>query len=86
MPKTAHVPAYRLHKPSRQARVILHGRHVYLGPYGSQESREKYARLVSEDTASPGARPDGGRPQESVAGQYLVVELCAAFLQWADGY
>ena len=46
--RTGHVPSYRLHKPSGQARVIINGRHVYLGPYGSEESREKYARLVAE--------------------------------------
>ncbi len=48
MPKrNGHVPAYRLHKPSGQARVIIDGKHVYLGGYGSPESREKYARLLA---------------------------------------
>jgi hypothetical protein len=48
MPKrNGHVPAYRLHKPSGQARVIIDGKHVYLGEYGSPESREKYARLLA---------------------------------------
>ncbi len=42
------VPSYRLHKPSGQARVIIDGKHHYLGPFGSQASREKYARLISE--------------------------------------
>ena len=46
--RTSHVPSYRLHKPSGQARVIINGRHVYLGPYGSEESREKYVRLIAE--------------------------------------
>ena len=30
MPRTAHVPADKLHKPTGQAGVILRGRHVYL--------------------------------------------------------
>jgi len=42
------VPAYRLHKPSGQARVIIDGAHVYLGKHGSPESWEKYHRLVAE--------------------------------------
>jgi hypothetical protein len=46
--RNGHVPAYRLHKPSGQARVIVGGEHFYLGKYGSPESREEYARLVSE--------------------------------------
>ena len=46
--KPSHVPAYRLHKPSGQARVIIDGQHVYLGRYGSPESREKYARILAE--------------------------------------
>ncbi len=45
---TSRVPAYRLHKPSGQARAIVNHRHVYLGKYGSDESREKYARLIAE--------------------------------------
>ncbi len=40
---TRRVPSYRLHKPSGQARVIINDEHIYLGRYGSDESREKYA-------------------------------------------
>jgi hypothetical protein len=57
MPRRSKVPSYRLHKPSGQARVIIGGEHLYLGPYGSAESREKYARLVAERFA-PGAGGD----------------------------
>lgn len=44
------IPRYCLHKPSGQARVIIKGRHCYLGPYGSTESWEKYHRLLAEQT------------------------------------
>ncbi len=44
----ARVPSYRLYKPSGQARVIVNREHIYLGKYGSAESREKYARLIAE--------------------------------------
>ncbi len=50
--KNGHVPSYRLHKPSGQARVIINREHVYLGKFGSAESRERYARLIAELAAS----------------------------------
>ena len=46
--KNGHVPAYCLHKPSGQARVIINHEHIYLGKFGFAESREKYARLIAE--------------------------------------
>ena len=52
------VPAYRLHKPSGQARVIIKRKHHYLGKYGSPESLEKYHRLVAEHVRSPSAPPE----------------------------
>jgi len=36
--RSRRVPAYRLHKPSGQARVIINRKHHYLGNYGSPES------------------------------------------------
>ena len=47
MPRTR-IPKYRKHKPSKLAVVSLGGRDIYLGKYGTKESREEYARLVSE--------------------------------------
>ena len=76
-----HVPAYKLHKPSGQARVIIRGRQVYLGPYGSAASREKYGRLIAEYAAASAAA--GPQP----AGEnLLVVQLVAAYWQFAEGY
>ena len=49
MPRlTTRNPSYRLHKASSQAIVTLNGEDVYLGPYGSKESRQKYDRAVAE--------------------------------------
>jgi hypothetical protein len=48
MPKKSAVPSYRLHKASGQARVLIRGRHVYLGKFNSPESREKYRRTLAE--------------------------------------
>ncbi len=41
-------PAYLLHKATGQARVRVNGKDVYLGRYGSPESREKYDDLIRE--------------------------------------
>lgn len=46
MPRRQSIPSYRLHKPTGQARVIIDGRHVYLGAYGSNEPKAGYERLV----------------------------------------
>ena len=49
---TPRVPSFRLHKPSGRAVVTLDGRDYYLGDHGSGESRDRYARLISEWTAN----------------------------------
>ncbi len=48
MPRPESIPSYRLRKPSGRARVILEGKQIYLGRFGSPESREVYARLIAE--------------------------------------
>ena len=59
------VPAYRLHRPSGQARVIINREHIYLGKYDTPESHEKYHRLVAEmagvATIADGTSCDGNR-------------------------
>ena len=66
--RNGHPPAYRLHKPSGQARVIVHGKHTYLGKYGSAESRQEYSRILAELSAEGGssasfpANPSGNSP------------------------
>lgn len=56
MPRSRGVPGYRLHRPSGQARVIIDGRHIYLGPFGSPESREKYQAIIREHQAERARR------------------------------
>jgi integrase len=48
MPRTNRPPSYRLHKARSCAVVTIDGKNHYLGPYGSAESHEKYARLLAE--------------------------------------
>ena len=46
--KALGVPSYCLHKASGQAVVRIGGRDVYLGPHGSEESKNEYARVLAE--------------------------------------
>jgi integrase len=41
-------PQMRLHRKSGHARVRIGGREHWLGPWGSQEAKERYRRLVAE--------------------------------------
>jgi hypothetical protein len=86
MPRAARVPAYCLHKPSGQARVILDGRHVYLGLYGSPQSREKYSRLISErfaGVAKPVEPQHGGKKPYA---PLSINELFVQYLRYATAY
>ena len=47
MPKSNKPPSYRRHKASKQAIVTIGGRDIYLGSYGSAESRELYSKLLA---------------------------------------
>ncbi len=80
------VPSYRLHKPSGLARVIVNGEHRYLGKYGSDESREAYARLIAELNASggPGCSPPAGRKTDRPP--LSVDDLILAYWRFAKSH
>jgi integrase len=80
MPRsTPSIPKYSLHKPSGRARVRIGGRDIYLGAYGSPESKEAYNRVIAEHLAGgvPTARP-ASRPSR---GPLSIAEL---ILRYAD--
>ena len=83
MPRKSSVPAYRLHKASGQARTILNGRHVYLGKFGSPESRQQYARILAE-AALPAGPPTTSDKQDSKGP--LISEVLVAYLSFAETY
>ena len=79
MPRTNRPPAYRFHKARNCAVVTIHGKNHYLGPYGSPESHEHFARLISKWRAtvdSPSTAlvqdDDGNHTINSVILQYLT--------------
>jgi integrase len=79
--RSDHHPAYRLHRASGQAVVTLNGRDHYLGPYGGEQSRREYDRLIAEwllqGRQSPTQRSDS---------PLTVTELIAAFWTHAKTY
>ena len=78
------VPSYRLHKASGQARVIIDGRHVYLGKFNSPESRQNYARVVAEmSLASP--LPEQASLHPPIA-LLLISEVLVKYLEFAEVY
>ncbi|AWM41739.1 Phage integrase family protein [Gemmata obscuriglobus] len=71
------VPKYLLHKPSGQARVRVAGRDVYLGPYGSAESKKEYERVLAELAAQ--APAVAAAPTTKSPRSLTVAEMVLAF-------
>ena len=51
--KSIHVPKYRHYKPKDLAVVRIDGKDHYLGKFGSEESRQKYRRVIAEMLTAP---------------------------------
>jgi hypothetical protein len=84
MSRKISVPSYKLHKPSGRARVILDGEHFYLGPFGSEESHEEYARLIARRTIQPSAVPRD--PIDRQIENVSVSELIVRYWAYAETY
>ena len=76
------IPKYRKQKRSKgvdSAFVELAGGRRYLGPYGSPESREAYARVIAEWSAGGGMAP-------VTPSEITTTELVARYWEYAEGY
>ena len=61
--KSTRLPKYRHYKPKDLAVVRIDGKDHYLGKFGSEESQQKYRRLIAEMLAAPAtAQPPTPRP------------------------
>jgi integrase len=67
------IPKLRLHKASGNAAVMLNGRYLYLGRFGTPEAQERYDRLVGEWLAKC-RRTDGTEPAQLVAAKAVAVQ------------
>jgi hypothetical protein len=81
---TVSVPKYRHHKGTGQAFVQVQGRRHYLGKWDSPRSKERYAAFVAELAVCPTAATL--LPPPSPVSPITVVELCAAYLDFAEVY
>lgn len=81
MRTTKKPPKYSLHKTSGRARIVWKGRHIWLGKYGTPESRQRYARVIAS-IAADGRVPDEFAPRgtESVT---AISDLTKLYREWA---
>jgi hypothetical protein len=86
MPRTYHPPAYRLQKSRNLVVVTLDGRDRYLGPYGSPESHEKYARLIVEWRAEREQAIPAASPEPPAGFTLSVNELILAYWWHVETY
>lgn len=88
MARKPRIPAYSLHKPSGQAVVKVKQRSVYLGKYGTDESREAYARIVADILAgrpvTPPVPPKQGTP--TLVPSMTIGTLVERYRVHADAY
>jgi integrase len=85
------IPSYLLHQPTGQARVRVAGRDHYLGPFGSEESRIAYGKIVANLASGlpidPLVKSNRGRTTTIEQDTGLTInELVLAFLRFADGH
>ena len=90
-PEVHHAPAFHLllHKPSGQARITTGGKQIYLGRYGSPESKRRYAEFLAQRFADPVGFP---ADQAQVYGEdksfapLSINELLLRYLAFASTY
>jgi len=74
---TKQQPKYALHKATGQARVRINGKSIYLGEYGSEESRRRYDEIVTEHM----------KATLNVSFHKLTIaQLCLAYVKHAKSY
>jgi hypothetical protein len=76
---SARLPNYRLHKGSGQALVQIDGQRIYLGKHGTEESKEKYHRVVGEWLARNRASATSSPAGRTLGSELTVNELLLAF-------
>src|SRR5687768_993951 len=81
MSATPRIPKYRHNRTTDRAVVTLNGVDHWLGKYDSQESREKYDRLIHEWLGNGRAVP-----RQSAVPDVLIVELIARFWEHAQAF
>ncbi len=76
-------PRYRLHRARNLAVVTIDGKDVYLGRYGTPESREKYSQLIADWKPPVAARATEARPLKATL---TIGELTLRYAKFAESY
>jgi integrase len=84
MARTNGIPAYGRHAGRDLARVVIDGKHIYLGPYGSDDSKAKYEQVVRKFLTDRAAAEMKARVEIST--DLRMIELVNAYLKFARGY
>src|SRR5271170_7348444 len=74
------IPKLRRHP--KGSVVVLDGRYIYCGPYGSAEAKQKYDRLIAEWLANGRCMP----PPESKNTGLTVEELLLRYWRYVETY
>jgi hypothetical protein len=85
MSKRSTVPAYRRHKASNRAYVFMNGRRIYLGRFGSEESKAEYRRILNELDSSPTRGVASSMPLKPTS-DLTIAELGLAYVDHTDAY
>lgn len=85
---SSRVPKYCHFKPRNLAYVRIRGKMYYLGRYDTPESRQAYRRLLADLEATPAdpTESPGAGPRAPARACPTVVEVCADYLDFAEGY
>ncbi|MCA9027436.1 MAG: hypothetical protein KDA86_19665 [Planctomycetaceae bacterium] len=77
MQRTSRTPKYGRHKSTGQARVLIDGQHVYLGPYDSPESKRRYKEVIDHWRQ---------RQQGALFSALTIAQLGLLYLEFATTY
>jgi integrase len=83
--KCLRIPKYRHYKPKDLAVVRIDGKDHYLGKFDSEESRQKYRRLIAEMLAAP-ATAQPPTPEPDGDGGPTINELLVSYWDHARAY
>lgn len=78
--RSPHFPKYRHYKPKDLAVVRIRGKDHYLGKFGSDESKQKYRRLIAELLTTPSPTREPNDRARAIGDTSLTVDqLLVAF-------
>lgn len=80
------IPKYRLHKGSGQALVQINGERIYLGKHGTEQSKEKYRRIVAESLGNPQHSPPLPQRADQVGAVLSISGLILAYWKFVETY